>query len=228
MRSIAVTQHAMAAVLVQQGKPAEAMKLYEESLQTKQQLGDVRGIAVTQANMSQVLFSSLNEPQQAIALAWEAYQSLDSHGYIADAQTMQSILADMKSTNPTSFDTLWSQQFQQPQPDWLLNVQPAEEDLDEEQLEELAQTIIGFINTSNWPEAQQFVESHQSILFQPQVEDVFNLFIQQARENNDEDTVDLLETHLAILQSCAQHGIPETFAPIIASQQNQQPSPNDE
>ena len=48
VREVAVTQNAMADVLSQQGKPQEALALYKESLRTKKELGDVRGVAVTQ------------------------------------------------------------------------------------------------------------------------------------------------------------------------------------
>ena len=52
IRSIAVTQNAMANVLRQQGKPQEALALYQESLHTAKELGDVRGVAVTQGAMA--------------------------------------------------------------------------------------------------------------------------------------------------------------------------------
>ena len=45
----------MADVLVQQGKVGEALALYEQSLRTDQELGDVRGVAVTQQAMANVL-----------------------------------------------------------------------------------------------------------------------------------------------------------------------------
>jgi len=52
---VAVTQSAMAAVLRQQGKPQEAMALYERVLPVYQELEDVRSVAVTQSAMAAVL-----------------------------------------------------------------------------------------------------------------------------------------------------------------------------
>src|SRR5436305_14192409 len=43
------------------------MSLYEQSLHTKQELGDVRGIAVTQGAMADLL-KQLGRPQEAMAL----------------------------------------------------------------------------------------------------------------------------------------------------------------
>jgi len=67
VRSVAVTQNAMADVLVQLGKPQQALALYEQALHTKQELGEVRGVAVTQNAMAGVLVQ-LGKPQQALAL----------------------------------------------------------------------------------------------------------------------------------------------------------------
>src|SRR5436190_1191338 len=75
VRGVAVTQHDMTNVLVQQGKVGEALALYEQSLRTKKEIGDVRGVAVTQANMSQLLLRQ-GELRRALRMAWEAYTSL--------------------------------------------------------------------------------------------------------------------------------------------------------
>jgi hypothetical protein len=57
----------MANVLVQQGRVAEAMKLYEASLTTKQELGDVREIAVTQHAMANVLVQPVYDSKVGVS-----------------------------------------------------------------------------------------------------------------------------------------------------------------
>ncbi len=124
VRGVAVTQHAMADVLVQLGKPQEAMTLYEQSLHTKQELGDVREVAVTQANFSQLLLQQ-DEYPRALVMAWEAYTSLRQSGFTRDAQIMQQLLISIKGEylGPAQFDALWQQVISNPQPDWLREVQ---------------------------------------------------------------------------------------------------------
>ena len=72
--SIAVTQGAMADVLSQQGKPQEALALYEESLRVYQEVGDIRSIAVTQDAMANVLRQQ-GKPQEALALYEESLRT---------------------------------------------------------------------------------------------------------------------------------------------------------
>src|SRR5436309_13449892 len=108
VRSVAVTQDAMADVLRQLGKPQEAMALYEQSLRTKQELGDVRGVAVTQANFSQLLLQQGEYPR-ALVMVWEAYTSLRQSGFSRDAQIMQQLLISIKGEylSPEQFNALW-------------------------------------------------------------------------------------------------------------------------
>src|SRR5438067_2087796 len=95
VRSVAVTQQAMANVLSELGKPQEALTLYEEALRTKQELGDRREVAVTQANFSQLLLQQ-GEHRRALLMAWDAYTSLREDGFSYDAQAMQQLLISIK------------------------------------------------------------------------------------------------------------------------------------
>jgi tetratricopeptide (TPR) repeat protein len=122
IRSVAVTQHAMANVLSQQGKPQEALTLYEESLCIKKELGDVRGVAVTEANLAQLLFGQ-GEYDQGLSFSWDAYIRLQESGYLHDAQIMQSILVSLKETYLSQFNTSWEQLIKEEQPDWLRKVE---------------------------------------------------------------------------------------------------------
>ena len=77
-----MTQHAMADVLVGQGKIAEAMELYKQALQVYQEVGDVQGIAVTQHAMADVLVG-----QGKIAEAMELYkQALQVYQEVGDVR----------------------------------------------------------------------------------------------------------------------------------------------
>src|SRR2546426_11663156 len=114
----------MANVLMQQGKVQEALALYEEALRTKQGLGDVRGVAVTRANVSQLLLQQ-GEHGRALHLAWQAYSSLEQQGYTSDAQVMRQLLTSIKGEvlGPGPFDARWAEVIAEPQPGWLRAVQ---------------------------------------------------------------------------------------------------------
>jgi tetratricopeptide (TPR) repeat protein len=115
----------MADVLRQMGKPQEAMALYQESLATIQALGDVREIAVTQANFGQFLLQE-GETSAAIELLWSAYLALDGAGYEADAVTMRNLLAAVKTQTlgTARFDAIWAEAVGREQPAWLAAVAP--------------------------------------------------------------------------------------------------------
>jgi hypothetical protein len=84
----------MADVLRQLGKPQEAMVLYEQALLTKQQLGDVRGVAVTQNAMANVLVQ-LGKPQEAMALYEQALLTAQQLGDVRGVAVTQHAMADV-------------------------------------------------------------------------------------------------------------------------------------
>ncbi len=96
IRSIAVTQHAMAGVLSQQGKPQEALALYEQSLRTKKELGELREVAVTQYAMANVL-SRQGKLQEALALYEQSLQTSKELEDIRGVAGMQHAMADVLS-----------------------------------------------------------------------------------------------------------------------------------
>jgi len=87
-------------------------------------LGDVREIAVTEANFAQLLFQQGEYPR-ALSMAWHAYTRLHERKYTRDAQIMQRMLVSMKEEDTSRFDTLWEKSINERQPNWLRNVQAA-------------------------------------------------------------------------------------------------------
>ena len=97
-----------------------------EALATIQALGDVRAIAVTQANFGLFLVEQ-GEAQTALEMLWSAYTSLVDAGYAADAATLRDRLTGIKrdTLRPDRFDALWATAIGGAQPDWLAAPQPA-------------------------------------------------------------------------------------------------------
>ena len=313
----------MAAVLSQQGKPQEAMALYEQSLRTKQELGDLREVAVTQANFSQLLLQQ-GEQQRALQMAWQAYTDLHEHGYTYDAQIMQQLLITLKGQvlGPEPFDALWAQLFQGPQPNWLTNVEASSNGAEQQGIapaqlevivantvtvmtemlekqeewheameaafhhaqqvervqdaeffaalldvldgqtpslpeghpyraglkqiqegiaagesrggrasfvvaEEVMQVVLDFVNAEDWEATRQMLEAQQELLFQPEVELLFEQNITQAQADGEERVVRLLELHLTLLRACKASSIEEAFARLAADQEGEDEEADD-
>jgi hypothetical protein len=82
----------------------------------------VREVAVTEANLAQLLFGQ-GEYDQGLSFAWDAYTRLQESGYLYDAQMMQNILVSLKETYLSQFNTSWEQLIKEEQPDWLRKVE---------------------------------------------------------------------------------------------------------
>src|SRR5438270_4870696 len=67
---------------------------------------------------------------------------------------------------------------------------------------EVMQAIRDFVNAEDWNATRQVVEAQQSVLFQPEVETLFEQNIASARSAGDQRAVGLLEQHLALLPGC--------------------------
>jgi tetratricopeptide (TPR) repeat protein len=218
VREVSVTQHALAGLLAQQGKVEEARTLYEQSLQTAQALGDVQAVATTEANLSYILFMH-GEQEQGLALAWKAYQSLQTNGYLPDAEVVQNNLLSMKAADPSRFDALWTQVIHQAQPEWLrsVNVQASQEQDDPST--EVIQAVREYVNAESWDVTRQVLIRRQEILFQLEVEALFEQYIRAAQANGEQRVADILTTHLALLQACKARGIEVAFAAFMQARQ---------
>jgi tetratricopeptide (TPR) repeat protein len=107
---LAKIQQELAALQWLQGKPQEAMALYQEALATKKALGDVRSIAVTQSSMADVL-RQMGKPQEAMALYQESLATLQALGdvraiAVTQANFGQSLLQEGETRG--AIQMLWS------------------------------------------------------------------------------------------------------------------------
>ncbi|MBX2998914.1 MAG: CHAT domain-containing protein [Caldilineaceae bacterium] len=227
VREIAVTQNAMAALLVQMGRPQEAMALYQQSLRTSEELGEVRSIAVTRANFSQLLIQQ-GELARGVAMAWQAYTTLAQHGYRADAQTMQGLLGQIKEAlGSARFDAAWAAAVADPQPDWLRPIDATGGGNGGNSANQpILSAIRAFVNASDWAATRTVVETEQDLLFRPEVLEIFHQNIEQARSQNDARAVQILQTHLDLLEACREEGIAAAFARLEASDDDQRESPD--
>ncbi len=85
--------------------------------------------------------------------------------------------------------------------------------------EEVVQAIRDFVNAESWETKRQVVEAQQSLLFRPEIEAIFEENIEQAKGAGEEQEVNMLELHLAILRNCKTQGIADTFEQLAAAQQ---------
>ncbi|HEY1352121.1 MAG TPA: hypothetical protein VGF67_21075, partial [Ktedonobacteraceae bacterium] len=61
------------------------------------------------------------------------------------------------------------------------------------------------------------VQKQQSVLFQPEVEQLFASQIAQARTDGQDRIAQLLELHLDLLRACQSQGIEQAFRELLAS-----------
>jgi len=81
------------------------------------------------------------------------------------------------------------------------------------------QAINAFVNAGDWAATRQVVEAQQALLFQPQVEAIFEQNIAQASNQGKQQWAERLQLHLAVLRACKQQGIAATFDDIAQMQQ---------
>lgn len=94
VQGVAITQSAMADVLMQLGKPKEALELHEQALRTLQGLEDVSDAAATQYWMADALYER-GKPQEAMALYEQALQTHQELGDMRSVAVTQHAIADL-------------------------------------------------------------------------------------------------------------------------------------
>jgi len=230
VREIVKTQGLMAGLLVQQGRMQEAIGLYEQVVQTYQVLEDVRGIAAAHINLGGLLWLQ-GEYVQALMMVWNAYKSVPESDFPRDEQITRGFLISFKehfSGEALQFDAFWMQATSEPQPVWLLEARvgsSVEDDTiqDTEVLTEVEQAIVAFINAVSLYATQYVVEQWQDVLYKPETETIFEQYIEQARVNGEQSTVEILEIHLSVLRECKTDGIEAAFKRMEMVQQKTQP-----
>jgi hypothetical protein len=83
----------------------------------------------------------------------------------------------------------------------------------------MVQAVRDFVNADDWNATRQVLEAQQALLFQLQVETLFEQNIAQARSAGEERAVEILELHLALLRDCKANGIAPAFAKLTAARQ---------
>lgn len=84
-----------------------------------------------------------------------------------------------------------------------------------------------FVNAENWEDTRQVMQAQQEQLFRPEVETLFEQNIAQARFDEEEPVVRLLEVHLALLRECKASSIEEAFAKLTAAEEDEDALPFD-
>ena len=79
----------------------------------------------------------------------------------------------------------------------------------------MIQAIRDFLNAEDLDATRRVVEAHHTILFQPEAETIFEQNIEQAKTENKEQIVHLLELYLALLRTCQQKGIEQAFEDLL-------------
>jgi hypothetical protein len=81
--------------------------------------------------------------------------------------------------------------------------------------ERVMEAIRAYVDAESLEKMQEVVETHQELLFQEQVREIFGANIQGARQEGREDLAEMMQFHLGILLACQEEGIEETFARLV-------------
>ena len=84
--------------------------------------------------------------------------------------------------------------------------------------DEVMQAIRDFVSAEDWDAKQAVVEAQQALLFQPEVETLFEQNIAGARARGEERAISILEQHLTLLRACQTSGLAEAFEQLAAAQ----------
>ncbi|HTK09019.1 MAG TPA: hypothetical protein VL485_17755, partial [Ktedonobacteraceae bacterium] len=202
-----------------QGKIADAVKLYEELLKIIQEVGDVREVAVTKANLGQLLWQEGALPQ-ALLHIWQAYVSLSQERCLSDVEAVSAILTSMKAIDSAHFNLVWKEVVDGPQPEWLDHVPPAGSGISDEELapitNEIVQAVTEFVNAQDWQETYQVLRRQQALLLLPQVERLFGHNIALASQRQEERFASMLTIQLELLSACKQTNVEEAWAQFQA------------
>jgi tetratricopeptide (TPR) repeat protein len=191
----ATTLNNMALVYADTGQPQRALELFEEALPIRREVGDRAGEAATLYNLALLLYQSLNRPTEAVQHLQQAIAVLETTGLDRAAsgttvEQMRQALATMQRGEPLGGGGGPSVSA------------------------EVMQAIQAFLSAGDWAATRQVVEAQQALLFQPEVEAIFEQNIAHVRSQGEEQAVRMLEMHLAVLRACKQQGIAATFAQI--------------
>ena len=136
-----------------------AMKLYQQSLEIMESLGDVQGKSLTLAMLGQLLIECKEYPSGIRAL-FDSVQSLSLIGARPDAEKVAEILVSIRQEiGAKVFDNVWKQTTGSDIPDWLTQSPQLEQSMTAEQF------IAGAIQSAREkrPEAEEYFKSAQKM-----------------------------------------------------------------
>jgi hypothetical protein len=191
----ATTLTNMAAVYDATGQPQRALALYEEALPLRRAVGDRAGEANTLSLLAVLLYQNLNRPAEAVQHLQQAIAVLEATGLDRAAsgttiERMRQVLTMMQRGAPLGGGGGPSVSA------------------------DVMQAIQAFLSAGDWAATRQIVEAQQALLFDPQVEAIFEQNIDHVRSQGNEQAVRMLTLHLDVLRACKQQGIAATFAQL--------------
>ena len=139
-----------------------AMKLYQQSLEIKEGLGDLQGKSATLAMMAQIDAMQKNY-RQSLSRLIEAFRVYQSIGAQPSIQNMVNNMRMLRSMMPTTeFEKLWEELTNQSLPDWLTSQTSEVSETSDVSAE---QFIAGAIQSAREkrPEAEQYFNAAQKM-----------------------------------------------------------------
>lgn len=89
----------------------------------------------------------------------------------------------------------------------------------EELTPEVLEAVRTFLGTDSWADTRLVLEEKQALLFQPEVEALFQGLVDDARNKHDQQRAGYFQFHLSLLQDAKANGITTAFARLEATVQ---------
>jgi hypothetical protein len=86
------------------------------------------------------------------------------------------------------------------------------------ELQAIAEAIATFVQTPDWNAARAQVEQRSALLLRPIADEVFGAIIENAPEGTPQEAINMLRQHRAVLASCREVGIAETFRRLASGE----------
>lgn len=184
-----------------QGEYSEARRLYGQSLEIEERLGDQSGRASTLGQLGLLAYEQ-GDFENALKYSVQAYILFDSlHSPFRDLA--QRMIARIRNhMDEATFTALWRT---------IAGGRPLPILPDEEPNQQLMQVVIDFIQASTWGESKRFLEAHLELL-QPEVDAALQALAAQQEHDGARKTV---EEHRLLLADCRDKGIDSAFAELL-------------
>ncbi|MFC1960707.1 hypothetical protein ACFLYO_08350, partial [Chloroflexota bacterium] len=177
----------------------QALQAYDEALELRRDVP--LDYAMTQGDLGN-LYNEMEDYDQALQAMWAASQGFEIVGHTVYIEQIRCILVQFKKERSADFDTLWAENLDIPQPDWLQSAQVIDQ--------RLVELLVAWLQTPNWATSEAFLRDHEADLLTDEAAAALQLLLQANPGNTN------IEQHIQLLGQAREQDIEAAYAEIRA------------